>query len=72
MKCPHCQKQLMSVIKFFSEHQAIELDERGEVIETGPVHHDGIEDIACGACLKSLNQSPVLEINGLVERVCQS
>ncbi len=54
MTCPHCQQVLSSVIKYFSEHQALQLDERGKIIEAGPVHRDGVEDVACGHCLKTL------------------
>ena len=67
--CPHCQNKLRSVIEYFSEHQAIELNEHGEIAETGPIHNDGLEDIACGFCLKSLTDSDVGEIRLLLDRL---
>ncbi len=71
MTCPHCQNKLISVIKYFSEHQVIELNEQGEIAETGPRHCDGLEDIACGDCLKSLTDSEVREIQLLFDLVSQ-
>lgn len=67
MTCPHCQNQLQSVIKYFAEHQTIELDQQGEIAAIGPRHHDGLDDIACGHCLKSLTDSNVREIRLLLE-----
>ena len=69
MTCPHCQKKLRSVIKYFAEHQAIELNDHGEITETGPKHNDGTEDIACGHCLQSLTDSDVGEIRLLLGRL---
>ena len=69
MKCPFCQNTLRSVIRYFSQHQAIDLDNRGEIKEMGPKHDDGIENISCGHCQQSLTDSPVPEIQGLVQRL---
>ena len=62
MTCTHCQNKLRSVIKYFSEHLVIELNKHGEIAETGPRQNDGVEDIACGHCLKSFTDSDVGEI----------
>ncbi len=72
MTCPNCKKKLTSVIRYFSEQQSIELDDNGEVVETGPVHNDGIEDVACGNCLQSLEGSEIAVIQDLVVRLTQS
>ncbi len=71
MTCPGCQNRLTSVIKYFSEHQAIALDEQGEVTDRSSRHHDGVEDIACGHCLKSLTDSEVVEIRLLLDRLSE-
>jgi hypothetical protein len=62
---------LRSVIRYFSQHQAIDLDNVGEIKEMGPKHDDGIEHIVCGHCQRSLTDNPVPEIQRLVERVSE-
>ena len=72
MKCPFCRNTLRSVIRYFPWHQAIDIDNRGEIKETRPKHDDCIENISCGHCQQSLSDIPVLEIQGLVQRLSGS